>query len=90
MCVLKILSILKRKKKKKQWINPTLENECEFKRFKACAVYPSLGYTAQALNLLNSWIPRVRSFWIYTTVNFFKKPYPFSPCVCVLKILSIL
>ena len=37
LCVLKILSILKRKK---QWVNPTLENECELKMFKACFVYP--------------------------------------------------
>ena len=29
--------------KKKQWVNPTLENECELKRFKACAVYPRVG-----------------------------------------------
>ena len=37
--------------------------------------------------------PRVRLFWIYTTVSFFKKknllPSP-CVCVCVLKILSIL
>ena len=29
--------------KKKQWVNPTLKNECELKRFKACAVYPRVG-----------------------------------------------
>ena len=32
---------------------------------------------------------RVRHFWIYTTVSFFKKPSPPLP-MCVLKILSIL
>ena len=70
VCVLKILSILKRKKKI-LWVNPTLENECKLKRFKICAMYQ-----------------RVRLFWIYTTVNFFKT---FSPLpVCVLKILIIL
>ena len=26
--------------KKKQWVNPTLENECELKRFKTRAMYP--------------------------------------------------
>ena len=25
---------------------------------------------------------RVRSFWIYTTVNFFKTFFPLSVCVC--------
>ena len=58
-------------KKKKQWVNPTLENEYELKMFKACTVYP-----------------RVRSFWIYTTINFFKTISPLP--VCVLKRLSIL
>ena len=33
----KILTILKRKK---QWVNPTLKNEYELLRFKACDVYP--------------------------------------------------
>ena len=33
--------------------------------------------------------PRVRHFWIYTTVSFFKKTFSHLS-VCVLKILSIL
>ena len=52
-------------------MNLTLENECELKRFKACAVYS-----------------RLRLFWIYTTVSFFKTF--FHLLVCVLKIFSIL
>ena len=62
LCVLKNTQY---SQKKKQWVNPTLENECKLKRFKTCAVYP-----------------RVRHFWIYTTVSFFKKPSPLFPCVC--------
>ena len=37
--MLKILT-----QKKKQWINPKLENECELKRFKAYAVYSRVGH----------------------------------------------
>ena len=52
----------------KQWVNPTFENKCELKMFKACTMYP-----------------KVMPFGIYTTVSFFKKPSPLSPCVCLLK-----
>ena len=41
---------------------------------KACGVYPK-EYS------------RVRSFWIYITVSFFKTFSPLSLCVCVLKYL---
>ena len=41
--------------KKKQWVNPTLKNECMLKKFKAYAAYS-----------------KVKPFWIYITVNFFK------------------
>ena len=36
VCALKYLVF----KKKKQWVNPIFENECELKRFKVCAMYP--------------------------------------------------